>query len=68
MNRAFLSIEGAVLDDFTESNTTGRFQRSAKGIDSFGNPRQTIWGYYVTTPGGLAERPPDGKKSFLSLL
>ena len=61
MNRAFSSIEGAVLDDFTESNTAGRFRRSAKGFDSFGNPRRTIWGYFVTTPGGLVKRPPDGK-------
>jgi hypothetical protein len=68
MNRAFSSVEGAVLDDFTESNTAGRFRRSAKGFDSFGNPRRTIWGYFVTTPGGLAKCPPDGKNCFLTLL
>jgi hypothetical protein len=26
------------------------------------------WGYYIMTPGGLVERPPDGKTFFLSLL
>lgn len=56
------------LDDFTESNQTGRFRRAAKGHDPFGNPKRKIWGYFITKPGGLVERPPDGKKSFLSLL
>ena len=68
MNKAISSCEGAILDDFTESNDAGQFRRSAKGVDPFGNPRRTIWGYYVTEPGGLVKRPPDGKKSFLSLL
>ena len=68
MNKAISSCEGTTLDDFTESNDTGRFRRSAKGLDPFGNPKRRIWGYYVTTPGGLVKRPPDGKKSFLSLL
>jgi hypothetical protein len=35
----------------------------------YGNPKRHIWGYFVTEPGGLVERPPDGgKRSFLSLL
>ena len=68
MNKAISSHDGTILDDFTESNQTGRFRRQAKGHDPFGNPRRNIWGYYVTAPGGVVERPPDGKKSFLSLL
>ena len=69
MNKAISSSCGGVtVDDFTESNQTGRFRRSSIGRDLFGNPIQKIWGYYVTTPGGLVQRPPDGKKSFLSLL
>ena len=31
------------------------------------NP-ETFGVYYLTTPGGLVERPPDGKTNFLSLL
>ena len=68
MNKAISSCGGATLDDFTESNQTGRFRRAAKGHDLFGNPKRKIWGYFITKPGGLVERPPDGKKSFLSLL
>jgi len=56
------------LDDFTESNQTGQFRRSSIGRNLFGNPKRKIWGYYVTNPGGMVQRPPDGKKSFLSLL
>jgi hypothetical protein len=44
------------------------FRRKAKGVDPFGNPKRYIWGYYVTTPGQVFERPPEGKKCFLSLL
>jgi hypothetical protein len=44
------------------------FRRKAKGVDPFGNPKRYIWGYYVTTPGQVVERPPEGKKCFLSLL
>jgi hypothetical protein len=50
------------------SNTTGLFRWKARGIDPYSNQSKNVWGYYVTTPGGLVERPPDGKKSFLSLL
>jgi hypothetical protein len=57
-----------VLDDFSDSNTTGLFRRQATGICPLTNQRRSIWGYYITTPGGVVERPPDGKKSFLSLL
>jgi len=68
MNKAISSYEGSVLDDFTASNQTGRFRRQAYGIDIYGNPKRHIWGYFVTTPGGLVARPPDGKRNFLSLL
>ncbi|KAI2509402.1 hypothetical protein MHU86_5035 [Fragilaria crotonensis] len=68
MNKAISSYGGETLDDFTESNKTGRFRRAAKGVDPFDNPKRKIWGYFITTPGGLVQRPPDGKKSFLSLL
>ena len=68
LNKAISSCGGAVLDDFTDSNQTGRFRRCSFGQDPFGNPKRNIWGYYITTPGGLVQRPPDGKKSFLSLL
>ena len=67
MNRAISVCGGAMLDDFTTSNTIGIFRRKARGIDPFSNQCRMIWGYYVTTPGGLVARPPDGKKSFLSL-
>ena len=68
LNKAILSCKGTTLDNFTDSNKTGRFRRSARGLDHFGNPKRMIWAYYVTEPGGLVERPPDGKKRFLSLL
>ena len=68
MNKAISSHEGSVLDDFTATNQTRRFRRQAKGIDIYGNPKRNIWGYFVTTPGGLVARPPDGKRNFLSLL
>jgi hypothetical protein len=51
-NKAISSYEGLMLDDFTASNQTCRFQRQAKGIDIYGNPKRNIWGYFVTTPGG----------------
>ena len=57
-----------VLNDFSDSNTTGVFRRQATGICPLTNQRRHVWGYYVTTPGVVVERPPDGKKSFLSLL
>jgi hypothetical protein len=68
LNKAISSCEGTTLDDFTDSNKTGRFRRSARGLDHFGNPKRMIWTHYITEPGGLVERPPDGKKSFSSLL
>ena len=68
MNKAISSCGGVTLDDFTDSNQTGRFRRCSYGQDPFGNRKRKIWGYYITTPGGLVQRPPDGKKSFLSLL
>ena len=67
-NKAISSCGGVTLDDFTESNQTGRFRRSSIGRDLFGNPKRKTWGYYITAPGGLVQRPPDGKKSFLYLL
>jgi hypothetical protein len=67
-NKAISAHDGTILDDFTESNKTGRFRRQAKGRDPFGSPKRKIWGYYVTAPGGIVKCPPDGKKSFLSLL
>jgi hypothetical protein len=57
-----------MLDDFNQSNQTGRFRQKGEGIDTYGNPKRNIRGYFITTPGGLVERPPDVKKSFLSLL
>ena len=68
MNRAISLCGGQQLDDFSESNRSGMFRRKAKGVDPFGNPKRYIWGYYVTTPGQVVERPPEGKKCFLSLL
>ena len=68
MNCPILLCGGAILDDFTESNTTGLFRRKARGVDPYSNQSRIVWGYFVTTPGGLVERQPDGKKSFLSLL
>ena len=68
MNRAISKGGGIILDDFTVSNTTGLFRRQARGLCPFSNQKRNIWGYYITTPGGLVERPPDGKTNFLSLL
>ncbi|KAI2500715.1 hypothetical protein MHU86_13743 [Fragilaria crotonensis] len=59
LNKAISSCGGAVLDDFTDSNQTGRFRRCSFGQDPFGNPKRNIWGYYITTPGGLVQRLPD---------
>ena len=56
------------MDDFTSSNTAGIFRRKAKGTDPFDKQKRTVWGYYVTMPGGLVARPPDGTRSFLSSL
>ena len=49
MNRAISVCGGAMLDDFTTSNTIGIFRRKARGIDPFSNQCRMIWGYYVTT-------------------
>ncbi len=68
MNRAISKGGGIILDDFTVSNSTGLFRRQARGLCPFSNQKRNIWGYYITTPGGLVERPPDGKTNFLSLL
>ena len=68
LNRAISVCGGSQLDDFSESNRSGMFRRKGKGIDPFGNPKRYVWGYYVTRPGHIVEGPPDGKRSFLSLL
>jgi hypothetical protein len=68
LNRAISTYGGTSLDDFTQSNGTGRFRRRARGNDPYDNSKRTIWGYYVTAPGGLVQRPPSGEKSFLTLL
>jgi hypothetical protein len=68
MNRAIATQGGTTLDDFTASNSSGRFRRQSNGYDPFGNPYRNVWGYYVTAPGGQVERPPNGVKSFLSLV
>jgi hypothetical protein len=68
LNRAISVLGGSQLDDFSESNRSGMYRRKAYGVDPFGSKRN-IWGYFVTTPGQVVERPPEGKtKSFLSLL
>jgi hypothetical protein len=48
MNKAISSCGGAMLDDFKESNQTGRFRRKRKGVDSYGNPKRETWGYFIT--------------------
>jgi hypothetical protein len=68
MNRAISIHGGTALDDFTESNRSGRFRPETIGYDPFGNPKRNVWGYYVTAPGGQVGRPPDGKMNFLSFL
>jgi hypothetical protein len=50
LNRAISVWGGDQLDDFSDSNKSGMFRRTAKGIDPFGNPRRSVWGYYVTGP------------------
>jgi len=68
LNRAISVCGGSQLDDFSDGNKSGMFRRTAKGVDPFGSPRRSISGYFITTPGQVVERPPEGKKSFLSLL
>ena len=68
MNRAISKHDGTTLDDFTETNCSGRFRRKSNGCDPFNNTKRQVWGYYVTLPGGHVKRPPNGKNSFLSLL
>jgi len=68
LNRAISTHGGETLDDFTESNCSGRFRRETSGYDPYGNPLRRIWGYYVTVPGGKVVRLPSGAKNFLSLL
>jgi hypothetical protein len=68
LNRAISVCGGSQLDDFSDGNKTGMFRRTGRGVDPFGNPRRSISGYFVTTPGQVVERPPEGKRSFLSLL
>jgi hypothetical protein len=67
-NGAISKGGGIVLDDITVSNSTGLFQCQARGLCPFSNKKRNIGGYYITAPGGLVERPPDGKTNFLSLL
>jgi hypothetical protein len=50
LNRAISMCGGATLDNFLEGNKTDMFRRTEKGIDPFGNPSRSIWGYFVTTP------------------
>ena len=60
MNRAIsVCAGGGILDDFTTSNTTGMFRQKTKGVDPFSNEIRRVWGYYVTSPGGLVQCPPD---------
>jgi hypothetical protein len=40
MNRAISKGGGIVLDDFTVSNTTGLFQRQARGLCPFSNKKE----------------------------
>jgi hypothetical protein len=47
-NRAISVCGGATLDDFSDGNKTGMFRRTAKGVDPFGNPSRSIWGYTTT--------------------
>ncbi len=35
-----------------------------KGHSLFTNPKRKIWKYFIPTPGGLANCPPDGKGAF----
>jgi hypothetical protein len=37
-------------------------------IDPFSNQIRMVWECYVMAQGGLVKHPPDGEKSFLSLL
>ncbi len=46
VNRAILLCDGAILYDFTESNTTGLFRRKARGVDWYSNQNRISWGYY----------------------
>ena len=46
----------------------GCFVGKERALIPLATPRDTIWGYYVTRPGHILEGPPDGKRSFLSLL
>ena len=68
MNKAISTHGGTTLDDFPESNQTGRLRHQAGGYNPFGNPLRNVHGYYVTTPGGKVECPPPWWEKFLAVL
>jgi hypothetical protein len=57
MDKEISSHGGMTLDDFTESNCSGRFQHQVGGHAPFGIPYRKVWGYYITTPKRKVECP-----------
>jgi hypothetical protein len=42
MNRAISKHNGTTLDDFTETNCSGRFRRKSNGCDPFNNTKRQV--------------------------
>jgi hypothetical protein len=61
LNKAIASVFKHTLDDFTESNTTGKFRRGFSRTCPYDTTlKRKVWYYYVTEEGTLVERPPEG--------
>jgi len=63
MNRA-ITRNDKNLNNFEETNTSGRFRRCVYCKDPFGAAKRDATLYYVTDPGTRVERPPEGDTSF----
>jgi hypothetical protein len=65
MNRAISKGGGIVLDDFTVSNTTGLFQRQARGLCPLSNKQRNIWGLLLNNTRRIGRAPTRWKDKFL---
>ena len=68
-NRAISRFDKS-LDDFGETNKTGRFRRYVLTSDpslKAGRIKRGVTFYYVTEPGTTVERPPEGDTTFFQI-